>query len=98
MIAVERFMGRTMAAGQPFIYTGNTAGYSIPHRMGPPSPATIPGVPAPQAQGQFTDHPAGSSRRRPQDAGMQYAGLGAGWDTEFIPEPLHQLVIDQQCL
>ena len=29
---------------------------------------------------------------------MQYAGLGAGWDTEFIPEPLHQLVIDQQCL
>ena len=29
---------------------------------------------------------------------MQYAGLGAGWDTEFIPEPLHQLVIDQQGL
>ena len=29
---------------------------------------------------------------------MQYAGLGAGWDTKFIPQPLHQLVIDQQCL
>ena len=29
---------------------------------------------------------------------MQDAGLGAGWDTEFIPEPLHQLVIDQQGL
>jgi len=24
MIAVERFMGRTMAAGRSFIYTGNT--------------------------------------------------------------------------
>ena len=29
---------------------------------------------------------------------MQHAGLGAGWDTKFIPQPLHQLVIDQQCL
>lgn len=29
---------------------------------------------------------------------MQYTGLGAGWDTEFIPEPSHQLVVDQQCL
>ena len=29
---------------------------------------------------------------------MQYAGLGAGWDTEFIPEPSDQLVVDQQCL
>jgi len=36
MIAVERFMGSTMAAAQPFIYTGNT-GIRFQRRMGCPA-------------------------------------------------------------